>query len=710
MDDRENRIRRVEAAIATLRERGHPDLTQASTSWNADACGSNQRNDAADLSAAQELVRKTADILRVSPAPIVIEGLSPPWLLHEIARATPPLETGYQPAIWVVQADEHEFFDGCAAADLAGLLAEPRIRVFVGPSAKQDFEAALAEPLRQPQAAIVLPTVRRRLEPKVGELIRLAVKRQAADHAARVARLAERDAQTTPAERRVSLARRDRPRRVALIAGRFTTVLKPMIDDLAGAFEDAGWQTRVLSEPSDHRQLVPASYSAALEEFDPDLVVAANHAREDMDRVLAGRVMPRGLPWVTWVQDSMPHLLGASSGSSIGELDLAIGHISSAMVRDCGYPAERVIAAPMVASERKFAPAESAPREETIHIAAFTNHSETPDAMRLRLIREAAATPGLAQIVTALADAAMSIADKPMHRTHALHACRDAAERIVPTTDRATIENLTQNVALRLVDRVLRHRTLGWGRSICDRRGWTMRIFGRGWESHPSLGHLAAGELRHGPELAAAYRAARLTLHASCIAPMHQRLLECALAGGLPAAAATHGSITLAQARIVTRLIAENREQAIPGGEHAGRRWLWFDSNRFPHAARRDALARLRGDDLPPRPAGLGTAFVPIPDADPSTAPTATPELDADKMLGLLELGYTDEPSLERLIERATDDDGWRSRESARIADRARATCTHTSLVRRIEGYYEALAEAPDPARAGTASSLPAAV
>jgi hypothetical protein len=60
-----------------------------------------------------------------------------------------------------------------------------------------------------------------------------------------------------------------------------------------------------------------------------------------------------------------------------------------------------------------------------------------------------------------------------------------------------------------------------------------MRIYGRGWESHPRFGRFARGVVAHDEELRACYQSAGAHLHASISSMVHQRVLECALSGGL---------------------------------------------------------------------------------------------------------------------------------------------------------------------------------
>ena len=53
-----------------------------------------------------------------------------------------------------------------------------------------------------------------------------------------------------------------------------------------------------------------------------------------------------------------------------------------------------------------------------------------------------------------------------------------------------------------------------------------MRIFGRGWESHPTLGEFAAGELASGRRLRAAYQASSVSLQANAYSSLHHDLTQ----------------------------------------------------------------------------------------------------------------------------------------------------------------------------------------
>src|SRR6185295_13062943 len=80
----------------------------------------------------------------------------------------------------------------------------------------------------------------------------------------------------------------------------------------------------------------------------------------------------------------------------------------------------------------------------------------------------------------------------------------------------------------------LRHQTVAWAAELARERGWRLRLYGRGWAEVPELAEFARPEVSHGEALRACYRATAAHLHVSIYTLAHQRVMECALSGGLP--------------------------------------------------------------------------------------------------------------------------------------------------------------------------------
>ena len=84
----------------------------------------------------------------------------------------------------------------------------------------------------------------------------------------------------------------------------------------------------------------------------------------------------------------------------------------------------------------------------------------------------------------------------------------------------------------RLGDRMFRHEALEWVAQWATAKGRTLRIYGNGWEDHPTLAEFAAGGAENGRELNCIYRASRINLQLMPAGFIHQRALDGLAAGG----------------------------------------------------------------------------------------------------------------------------------------------------------------------------------
>lgn len=640
-----------------------------------------------------EHIAKAAD----SPAPFLIEGLDPPWLLIELASRTPRLESGYQPGIRVVQRDPSEFFDGCALADISGILREERVESFIGDDAGEQFARALARDAGTPIAGPYMPLRSLRLSctPAVSEIVRTELERQNAAHAAHLERIHTRDAERDEAYWRgrltSALSGEAKPLRVVIATCRFTTVLGSMGADLAESLRKLGCEVKLLIEPSDHRRLSPLGYSRVLDEFDPDLILAPNYTRRDLEKVITGqshappesRVLPAGVPFAVWVQDAMPHLLTTSAGASIGPLDLAVGYVSHEMIDDFGYPREAVLPSHLVASAAKFDPSRIDPelaKSSACDVAMMTHHSETPEALRDRLLSELASSPSVRRQMESLIPSLDEIASNP----YANPGINLAVRRLfgsLEALDHESREMLIQNFGMRYVDRKLRHEVVGWCSEICERRGWMFRLYGRGWEKHPRFVEHALPALDHGGALTAAYNAAGLTLHVSAFGSFHQRLVECALAGGVPLFRRTLDSDKVAARYALLRHLRDHEpDEVLDPGDGKGT-VMWFECGSSIETAHCTRYWQRMGRESDGRVVVRDT----ILGVGAGAAMPVVPEADANWLLGGPDgSSFASADEIEQYIETLHEHPRWRADKSAGIRSRAIGFHTHDALAKRI--------------------------
>lgn len=705
-------VANAEQAVDALKGRGI-DLTDAFSEWKAGL-----RKTGWFRSSDGNVVRKSGDELLLlfdhqgeakqlgethiaqassSDAPLTIEGIDPPWVFMEVCERTLRLASGYQPGIRLIQTEFNEFFDGCALADISALLSEERVELFLGEESALKLKEALARDTGTPIAGPYMPlrTLCKPMSPSAADVFRMALTDQDQEHQRLLKSNHLRDAARDEGWWRARIAAAIEgdadPLRVLIPVSRFTTVLGSMCEDLAESLRAEGCEVRVLTEPGPNKKLSVLAYSRAIDCFDPDIILAPNHTRRDLERVITGnesplpehRVLPAGVPFVVWIQDAMPHLLTLEAGASIAPLDVVIGHVSSEMINDLGYPKEALESAQLVASERRFSikNVDQDDRDELACDAAMmTHHSETPEAMRDRLLSEIGSSPVARRAAEAMLpgiDEIVSSVNEPPGITARARTLVDAQDAF----DRPTKELLLQNFVLRLVDQSLRHQAATWAGEICEARGYSFKLIGKGWNDHPTLSRFAGGELSHDSSLASAYACAGVTLHVSAFSAIHQRIFECALAGGCPVIRFTHDTSLSAMNSLMARIRRDLEPDATLWTDELGM-YMLYDPIRSLDTARFTNTHMRMGGELIEGRLGLRD-FETGPEA--LTLAPVQPEADPSWVLGdLCEMSFDSKDDLARIIETAKTYPNWRISAGNGIAERTRAHFTHEALAARL--------------------------
>jgi hypothetical protein len=104
----------------------------------------------------------------------------------------------------------------------------------------------------------------------------------------------------------------------------------------------------------------------------------------------------------------------------------------------------------------------------------------------------------------------------------------DAMAATRTSVKEASIPGMLEFFNQRVNNALFRHQSLEW---LAD-AGVGLRLYGRGWETHPRLKRFARGEANNATQLASIYRASRINLQITPHGALHQRLLEGLAAGG----------------------------------------------------------------------------------------------------------------------------------------------------------------------------------
>ncbi len=468
------------------------------------------------------VARETAAVLCPTGAvvcPLLVGGEDLGWLWDRLYRlpcgaATIP---GWRPPLYFVAANLERLWVMLHVQDWATLLADPRVRLFAGPDAVDCLRAALLtdDACPWPQQWVTADPATWPAGTTVETLLAEA-------DAARRVRLD--GCRATANARRVPTWQAGRPLRVLGVTSRYTTFLQHSMRDWLAAFDRLGHATRLVIEGHDHEIHNELVTAAAIADFGPDLVVLIDHLRGGVGGV------PPGVPVVAWVQDALPHLFTPAAGAAHGPVDYTMGLPKARLVRQFGYPGERFLTTPIPVRADRFAPPPG-PRAPFDCDVSFVSHASTPADVLLRQATEQVSSPQVRRALEAVHDqlratyaAGGCVTEPPAIRRLVDAALADAGCWVDESAMPAVMDLFVQRVN----NALFRHQALAW---VAD-MGVDLRLYGRGWERHPTLGRYARGPADHAGGLAGVYRASRINLHVSPFGAVHQRVFEGLAAGG----------------------------------------------------------------------------------------------------------------------------------------------------------------------------------
>jgi hypothetical protein len=451
----------------------------------------------------------------------VVVGARVAPLLAQVYEQTRHVELWYSPPLYLVEPDGTAFAAWLHCADHTAWLSDPRVYVLVGPDAV-DQCVRLWERNRR----LALPARLADLAPheRTGADVHAAVRQHADRDNAECEQLRRQLEERYAARDAAYWAERFRaPGTILGITSRFTTMLRYSTRDALAALAAQGYQTEMLIETCDHELLRPGDFFRTILDLDPLLIIAIDHARHEVPYI------PRNLPYLLWIQDPLPELLCRQAGASVGPFDLVCGYYEARCTQELDYPADRFLPVTVPVSTSVFhdGPLDADAAAQYAADVCYVGHGGQP--------LEAHYQAAVARRNPALRSRLAVVYDR-------VRRVLSGAESVAPT---ATMDELVQSLATvdgialhefayRLLDVGRRQQTLEWVAAWARRTGRVFRIYGRGWEEHPTLRDFAAGVIEHGEPLRRAYRAATLSLQLMPSGYLHQRAFEALASGCLP--------------------------------------------------------------------------------------------------------------------------------------------------------------------------------
>jgi hypothetical protein len=490
-------------------------------------------------------VASTIDGASTKGGPAYVDGLHLPAVLRKLMQAAMAPKGEVQPRFILLAGSDEEALASLSLQPLTDLFQTMHVEVWAGLDCPQRVRREsesrigleLGSVIGLPQAP---PQWQRWSRGLPAEELVYANSLQEQLLVQTRGRVAAWNAKQDPSARFASVAGDGwRGLRVLLPITRFSAYVQHASSDLAFALQQLGCEAMVLREPDDRSLFKPLGVLRAVETFRPDLVVFINTLRSQIPEAAPGNV-----PAVTWVQDAMTHLFNDRFGRAMGELDFVVGHLHADLFDTFAFPRSRTMPSSVLASDAKFnvGPVDADLRDRFACEIAYVSHqSHTPVELARSLIANEPADSLLALATQAALPLVVDcVQNHAIGGSSVLGDLREIATRSLSRVSAVTANAVPSLAACAaflyqvvnpIAERALRQQMVTWAADLCERRGWRLHLYGKGWERSRFAKH-ARGELHHGEELRAAYQCARTHLHVGLGGAHHQRVLECALSGG----------------------------------------------------------------------------------------------------------------------------------------------------------------------------------
>ncbi|HEX4796126.1 MAG TPA: glycosyltransferase [Humisphaera sp.] len=462
--------------------------------------------------------------------PALIAGEDLGWLWNYLYQLPCDLQSapGHRPPLFFLIGDLERLWVILHVQDWTALLADPRVRLFAGADAFDQFRQSLTQDLLcpWPRISVKVDAAIWPADVTLDQVINAAAQAMA-DRLSQLNRQHVVDfSDVTPQ----SIAARFANGELLNILGitsRYTTFLQHSMRDWLSAFNRLGHRTHLLIESADHEVPNGVNTSAVCAEFKPDLIVIIDHYRRETPG------LPSQVPVVMWVQDALPNIFNRAAGAAHGSRDYALGFARLRMIQEFGYPASRYMPAIVGVNDERFAPRElsAAERKQFGCEVCFVSHASTPaDGMIDAEIRRLG-SPEAKRLLSAIFDRFAAIYKAGQIVTEPITIRQIIDQALIETRTGIPSEQmpaLFEFFSQRINNALFRHQSLHWLAAM----GVDLRLYGRGWEAHPAFARFAHGIADNASQLATIYQASAINLHISPHGAVHQRVMEGLAAGG----------------------------------------------------------------------------------------------------------------------------------------------------------------------------------
>ena len=494
---------------------------------------------ATPLARIQHILDESATHLRNYTRPVFLLGLYPGHELVTVFRACEQETTPHCPQPLWVCLDSTIALEGLMhAVDLVPILTSPRVRFFWYEDADTQVKWLRENPDFPHLFTLISAAPAATLDKVMPPFAALIQEREQLTAQLKSENARHYDAISDQELADILRGKGGRPPRLLMPTCAWSTFIQYSTRDTCAAFRARGWEVRELNMQA---MLTPFYLVQTIHEFKPDLFLFIDHMRYE-----AEDLYPRGMLFVTWIQDEMDHLFCRTAGESLaryaqqGRRDLVVGYARQNLCAQYGYPQDRVVTLPVMADTRIFHPVTLSAADQQRYgceLAFMTNAGmPTEQIVEERIIPHVEALGISRSTVENIHDRLWSVYRAGQTLCHrglfleTLFAYEEFRRAYDTLRTAGEEERLLRLFYWKLNDAIYRHVVIEWAAAA----GVDVHLYGHGWNRHPRFGKFARGNVEHGPELNKAYRGARWNLHLNITQGMHQRVWELIGAGASP--------------------------------------------------------------------------------------------------------------------------------------------------------------------------------
>jgi hypothetical protein len=475
------------------------------------------------------------DHTRNQPGPYLVLEVGHGHYVRRLYEATQHTYHGYSCALFIVVPDPADLAVALHLGEWGAILRDPRVHWSVG----ADWQGALGT-LLQGAPDLPLPchllscTPNAPLDEARRVVESLSAERERAtaeSFAALTRRYAERGPGWVARRMEEALDGSGPPLRVLAAVSRHTTFLKHSMRDIQRAFEALGHRFEVLTEATDHEVLGPPTYHEAIRRTDADLFFLIDHLRCELRDII-----PDNLPLLTWDQDKLPQVFTEQNVRGLPPRDFLVGWAKYDFLT-LGGKADQYLNACIPTCPEQFGGeplTEEEQRRYACDVSYVSHASQTPEEFH----REERALYADARVRDFI-DELYVVTPDVLRRTTTMEVdapnlvLAEAARRCGWTLEDGPLrQRLIGWYLWRLGDRIFRHTALEWVARWAATTGRCFRLYGNGWDRHPTLKPFAAGPAQNGRELLCIHRASKVNLQLMPAGFIHQRALDGLASGG----------------------------------------------------------------------------------------------------------------------------------------------------------------------------------